>query len=105
MNNDEEMKILEKIKEILKGDKIDRLPSLRIVDKSRLMKTVKIVDNEIGKIQARNITNKQIDICWSICSIRHGGYDESKNRKERAMVEGKIGRASETDAKRPWFHK
>ena len=54
--NDEEMKILEKIKEILKGDKIDRLPSLQIVEKSRLMKTVKIVDKVIGKIQARNIT-------------------------------------------------
>ena len=33
--NDEEMKILEKIKEILKEDKIDRLPSFRIVEKSR----------------------------------------------------------------------
>ena len=54
--NDEEMKILEKTKEILKEDKIDRLPSLRIVEKSRLMQTVRIVDNVIGKIQARNIT-------------------------------------------------
>ena len=34
--NDEEMKILEKIKEILKEDKIDRLPSLRIVREKQI---------------------------------------------------------------------
>ena len=54
--NEEEMKILEKLREILKEDKVERLLSLRIVEKSKLMKTVKIVNNLIGKIQARNIT-------------------------------------------------
>ena len=51
--HDEEMKVLEKIKEILKEYRIDRLSSLKIIEKSRLMKTVKIGDNVI---KARNIT-------------------------------------------------
>ena len=85
---------------------MDRLPSLRIVEKSRLMKTVKIVDNVIGKIQARNITetNKLIYAGAFVVSDMVGMM-KTKSRKERAMVEAKIGRASETDAKRPWFHK
>lgn len=54
--NDGVMLILEKIIEILKEDKTERLSSLGVVERSKLMKIVKIVDHIIGEIQARDIT-------------------------------------------------
>ena len=69
------------------------------------MKTVKIVENVIGKIQARNITetNKLIYAGTFVVSDMVGMMKPKTEKK--AMVEIKIGRANETDAKRPWVHK
>ena len=69
------------------------------------MKTVKIVDNVIGKIQARNITETNELIYAGAFVVSDMVGMMKPKQKERAMVEAKIGRASETEAKRPWVHK
>ena len=60
----------------------------------------------LGTMQARDITetNKLIYAGAFVVSDMVD-MNQIKNRNDRAMVETKIGRASETDAKRPWVHK
>ena len=59
-----------------------------------------------GKIQARNITETNKLIYAGAFAVSDMvGMIKPKTRKERAMMETKIGRTSETDAERPWVYK
>ena len=107
--NHEEMKILEKFHRYPQGGHFiaPPPPGFRIArEKPRLVNRVKIVDNVIRKIQARNITktNKLIYPGAFVVSDMVGMM-KPKTEKKEPWWKRMFGRASETDAKRPWVHK